>query len=158
MLRVYLNHLLTNCLTCMSLISIPQWCAATFCYVCGLANIPNPKSGYTPILVPKNRLIYQSGMNWERFVMENRDDIDNKVLAGSLYIPQKMRDGHTYAIVQVRGDYGMTYEGNVSDMVLAKKRYYRSINKIADWSPDFIPNKNTKLTGAKAVSDSEKTD
>lgn len=135
-----------------------QWCGCTFSWVYGQTGLNSPRSGYTPTLVPRSRIIYQAGQDWKQFYLQYRDSIDQMILSGSLYIKSKGRDGHLFAIVHIDEENVYSYDGNVSDMCLAKKRHYKAINKICNWSPSFVPNKNTKLLGAKAVSGQEKTD
>lgn len=113
-----------------------QWCAATASKMLGLAGIPNPRSGYTPSLVPKSKVIFKSGDSWTAFVSKYENQFEDMALVGSLYVPAKKRDGHLFGIAYVRDEYIYTYEGNVNDMCVAKKRHYSTISKICNFTPD----------------------
>lgn len=112
-----------------------QWCAAAVCKVLGECEIDNPKSGWTPNVAAKSKAIYKKGDSWERFLKKYRSELDSMVLVGSIYIPSKKRDGHTFGIITIKDDYCYTYEGNVDDMCAARKRHISTISKICEYTP-----------------------
>ena len=112
-----------------------QWCAAACSKMMGLANVPNPKSGWTPSVAPKSKAIYKAGDSWPLFIKKYGPLIPDMVLTGSIYVAEKKRDGHSFGVIYIVDDYVYTYEGNVSDMMLAKKRHYSTISKICNWTP-----------------------
>lgn len=125
--------------TLLSYCNLPpgnQWCAATCSKMMGLSNITNPKSGWTPTLVPKDKIIFKSGDSWPLFIKKYQYQLPDMVLIGSLYVAQKKRDGHSFGIAYIVDEYIYSYEGNVNDMMLAKKRHYSTISKICDWTPN----------------------
>ena len=116
------------------------WCAAFVCWVFGQANVENPRTGWSPDLFKRNRIIWEranigaldkpvslNGTNGtyprplsyqlmrpvRQQVTDNRQPVTGDVFG--IYFPDKKRIAHVGFIDQWLGDWLITVEGNTND-------------------------------------------
>ncbi|WP_242691454.1 peptidoglycan-binding protein [Desertivirga arenae] len=108
------------------------WCASFVCWALGRAGIANPRSGYSPALFPKSKLIWIRG-----------SPLPKKLLPGDvfgIYFPEKGRIAHVGFIDQIESNLLISVEGNTNeagsregDGVFRKRRLLSSIYEISRW-------------------------
>lgn len=106
------------------------WCAAFVCWVLGKANIPNPRTGWSPHLFPKTKTVWLNGSKQPQF---NTGDVFG------LYYPEKGRIAHAGFIDKREGSWLVTVEGNTvavaggQEGVYRKRRHVRSVDRVGRW-------------------------
>lgn len=100
------------------------WCAAYISWVYARMGYLKPRSGWCPDLFPASRLA--------------RSALPGNILG--IYFPEYKRIAHVGLIVQQKGDWITSVEGNTNvtgsregDGVYKKMRHIRTIRSIADW-------------------------
>lgn len=100
------------------------WCAAYISWVYAQMGYGKPRSGWCPDLFPSSRLA--------------RSALPGNILG--IYFPEYKRIAHVGLIVQQKGSWIISVEGNTNvtgsrdgDGVYKKIRHIRTIRRIADW-------------------------
>lgn len=115
------------------------WCAAFVCWVYGQADVPNPRTGWSPDLFPASRIIWQSGtaVNTQGSIFHNQTGPGPADVFG-IYFPDKGRIAHVGFIDEWKEPWLITVEGNTNlsghsdgDGVYRKRRLVRSIYQVA---------------------------
>ena len=118
------------------------WCAAFVCWVYGKAGVVNPKSGWSPDLFPRSKVIWSKGVESGKWkVIGHAQTLDLRPQISDifgLYFPEKGRIAHVGFIDQWDGTWLITVEGNTNDAgsregdgVYRKKRLVRTVYKVA---------------------------
>lgn len=101
-----------------------KWCAAFVSWVYKKAGYPAPRTGWSPDLFPKKRLV--------------KEPVPGDVFG--IYIPALGRIAHCGIIERVASDYRYTLEGNTNnsggaegDGVYRRMRHKRGIRSYANW-------------------------
>lgn len=110
------------------------WCASFVCWVLGGANVDNPKSAWSPSLLPNAKLIYQRGSKTHTATPQRADVF-------GIYFSNLKRIAHVGFIDEwSEGNYTITVEGNTNsagsregDGVYRKRRLKSQIYKVADY-------------------------
>ena len=102
------------------------WCASFVSWVFGQAGLAQPRTGWSPALFPKERVLKKA----------------KTAAVFGVYFPDKQRIAHVGLIERQRGNWHYTIEGNTNlkgsregDGVYRKLRHSRTIVKYADWLP-----------------------
>ena len=124
------------------------WCAAFVCWVFDQAEVANPRTGWSPGLFPKDKVI------WNRQqVAAGRVAVAGKIAAGSavtslpqkgdvfgIWFPDKNRIAHVGFVDSWSEKWLITVEGNTNeagsregDGVWRKRRLVRSVYQISDF-------------------------
>ena len=129
----------------LSYVNLPKgnpWCAAFVCWVYGQANVPNPKSGWSPDLFKPDRIIWERAES-SKYKIESSERTTNNRLPGigdvfGIYFPDKKRIAHVGFVDQWDGAWLITVEGNTNvsgsregDGVYRKRRPVQSIFQVA---------------------------
>ena len=111
-------------LACVRLKKGQPWCAAYISWVFAKAGYAQPRSGWSPDLVPISRLA--------------RSALPGNVIG--IYFPAYKRIAHVGVIASVDGSWINSIEGNTNisgsrdgDGVYRKKRHVKTIYRMADW-------------------------
>ena len=118
------------------------WCAAFVCWVYGKAGVANTKSGWSPDLFPRSKVIWSRGVESRKWtVIGHAQTLDLRPQTSDifgLYFPEKARIAHVGFIDQWDGTWLITVEGNTNeagsregDGVYRKKRLVRTVYKVA---------------------------
>jgi hypothetical protein len=122
--EVYLNY--------VKLSKGNPWCAAFVCWTLGVNGIENPRSGYSPVLFPKAKVIYQLNID--------KNGSPQKADVFGIWFANKNRIAHV-GFVDVWGpQYVITVEGNTNeagsregDGVYRKRRLTRQIYAVSSF-------------------------
>lgn len=100
------------------------WCAAYVSWVYGQAGHPAPRTAWSPSLFSVKR--------------ETKTILPGTVFG--IYVPSLKRIAHAGIVVQKKGDWVLTVEGNTNvngsregDGVYRKRRHIRTIARFSDW-------------------------
>lgn len=111
------------------------WCAAFICWSLGQAGIPNPRSGWSPNLLPNSKLIWQRSRGLSK--QEKTPKVGDVF---GIWFPEKGRIAHVGFIDQWCDKYIISVEGNTNvsggiegDGVYRRRRVISSIYKVADY-------------------------
>lgn len=129
----------------LSYVNLPKgnpWCAAFVCWVYGQANVPNPRTAWSPDLFKPNRIIWERAEN-RKVKVESSERTTNNRRPGigdvfGIYFPDKKRIAHVGFVDQWDGTWLITVEGNTNvsgnregDGVYRKRRPVQSIYQVA---------------------------
>lgn len=135
------------------------WCAAFICWVYGKADIPNPKTPWTPSLFPVNRRVWtkdqsiqprpKSSTNQQKSAATRQKSNSKTPQTGDifgLYFPEKKRIAHAGFVDSWDENWVITVEGNTNadghrdgDGVYRKRRLTKSIYYISRYIPLGYP-------------------
>ena len=108
------------------------WCAAFTCWVYGQAGVDNPRSAWSPAMLPQSRLVYGKGA--KPGTVPQTGDVFG------IYYSSLKRIGHVGFVHRWREHEVETVEGNTNgagsregDGVYKKKRLPRQIYKVASF-------------------------
>lgn len=133
----------------LSYVNLPKgnpWCAAFVCWVLGKANVPNPRTAWSPDLFKTNRIIWERAESG-KVKVESRGKTTNNRQPGigdvfGIYFPDKKRIAHVGFVDQWDGIWLITVEGNTNgsgsregDGVYRKRRPVQSIYQVARYIP-----------------------
>lgn len=132
------------------------WCAAFVCWVYGQAGVENPRSGWSPALFKRNKVIWDRVESVKLKVESREKHKDGNSLESmsvhpttntqhpttgdifGLFFPEKKRIAHTGFIDQWDGTWLITVEGNTNvsggregDGVYRKRRLVKSVYQVA---------------------------
>ncbi len=82
------------------------WCAALQSWSLGQCKIDNPKSAWSPALLPKSKIVYRSGDDWPK---------DEGALVYGIYFSKKKRVAHVGGVIKMLPDKLIGIEGNTND-------------------------------------------
>lgn len=121
------------------------WCAAFVCWVYGQANVPNPRTGWSPDLFPASRIVWQRTPGGK--VQSPKPTPPGSELTAhgpkpadvfGVYFPEKGRIAHVGFIDHWKEPWLITVEGNTNlpgnregDGVYRKRRLTRSVYQVA---------------------------
>lgn len=130
------------------------WCAAFICWVYGQADIPNPRSGWSPDLFKANYVIWNRGKEYQvsriryfsgpgpAHLTPDNPQPDTGDIFG-IFFPEKGRIAHAGFIDRWDETWLVTVEGNTNlsgspegDGVYRKRRLVRSIYQVARYWPE----------------------
>ena len=121
----------------VGLVKGSPWCASFICWSLGQAGISNPRSGWSPDLLPDSKLVWTRSRGLIKKGLEPR--------AGDVFgiwFPEKGRVGHVGFVDEWSDKYLISVEGNTNaaggskgegDGVFRKRRLISSIYKVADY-------------------------
>lgn len=105
------------------------WCAAFVCWVYGQANVPNPRTGWSPDLFPASRIV------WQR---TGKSPSPKPADVFGIYFPEKGRIAHVGFVDEWKEPWLITVEGNTNlvdsregDGVYRRRRLTRSVYQVA---------------------------
>ena len=105
------------------------WCAAFVCWVYGQANVPNPRTGWSPDLFPASRIV------WQR---TGKSQSPKPADVFGIYFPGKGRIAHVGFVDEWKEPWLITVEGNTNladsregDGVYRRRRLTRSVYQVA---------------------------
>lgn len=105
------------------------WCAAFVCWVYGQANVPNPRTGWSPDLFPASRIV------WQR---TRKSPNPKPADVFGIYFPEKGRIAHVGFVDEWKEPWLITVEGNTNladsregDGVYRRRRLTRSVYQVA---------------------------
>jgi hypothetical protein len=107
------------------------WCAAFVCWVYGQANVPNPRTGWSPDLFPASRIVWQRTPGGKLQSPKPADVF-------GIYFPEKGRIAHVGFVDEWKEPWLITVEGNTNladsregDGVYRRRRLTRSVYQVA---------------------------
>jgi hypothetical protein len=119
------------------------WCAAFVCWALGKAGVENPRSGWSPDLFPRQKIV------WERTRMtkiqaelqrSRNADFPRHGDVFGIWFADRQRIAHVGFVDKWTDDWLITVEGNTNeagsregDGVYRKRRLIRSIWQVARW-------------------------
>ena len=122
------------------------WCAAFVCWVFDKAGVDNPRTGWSPDLFPKERLV------WERkkAAVAGRKAVKNLPKNGDVFgiwFPEKGRIAHAGFVDKWSDTWLITVEGNTNeaasregDGVYRKRRLVRTVYQVSQFVDEKMTN------------------
>lgn len=115
------------------------WCAAFVCWALAEANIKNPRSGWSPDLLPASKVIWQR----TRAIAAGDIDAPREGDVFGIWYRDKGRIAHVGFVDKWDGNWMISVEGNTNeagsaegDGVYRKRRLTASLYKVADFIQD----------------------
>lgn len=109
------------------------WCAAFVCWALGKAGIANPRSAWSPDLLPARRITWKNSWSAKRVQPQIGDVF-------GIWFINKGRIAHCGFIAEWGDSQIITVEGNTNqsgsregDGVYRKRRWKKSLYAVADW-------------------------
>jgi hypothetical protein len=119
-------------------VNLPQgnpWCAAFVCWTLGQAGVANPRTGWSPSLFSKSKIIWSKG---ESSLFNGQKKKPGRADIFGLYFPEKGRIAHVGFVDEWQDPWVVTVEGNTNvlgsregDGVYRKRRLVRSVYQVA---------------------------
>jgi len=116
------------------------WCAAFVCWALGENEIENPRSGWSPDLFPKNKIIWERSKKITDLTNEMPSEVILQGDVFGIYFTDKKRIAHCGFVDQANKSWIITVEGNTNDTggrdgdgVYRKRRLLNTIYTISSW-------------------------
>ena len=119
------------------------WCAAFVCWALGKAGIENPRSGYSPALFPKSKVVWRRSGGKSAIKCLTTASCLTLPQPGDvfgIYFPEKGRIAHAGFVDSWKGNFLITVEGNTNlagsregDGVYRKRRLIGAVDRVARW-------------------------